>query len=125
MHIMVAGKQVETGDALKVYVADGLETMARKYFDDALEANVTFHRSRGLFGCDINLHAGRGVSYRAEGEGEDAHRAFQDAVTHVAKQLRRHRRRINEHARCEAGVRKPDVADAGEIGLVELPALRM
>lgn len=99
MHVTVAGKQVETGEALKVHVRDGLDTITRKYFDHALEANVTFHRSRAHFACDINLKAGRGLTMRAEGEGPDAHRAFEEASGHLAKRLRRYRRRMNEHAR--------------------------
>ncbi|MBR0672228.1 ribosome hibernation-promoting factor, HPF/YfiA family [Neoroseomonas soli] len=102
MHVTVAGKQVETGEALKVHVRDGLDMITRKYFDHALEANVTFHRSRAHFACDINLKAGRGLTMRAEGEGVDAHRAFDEAAEHLAKRLRRYRRRMNEHARSAA-----------------------
>jgi ribosomal subunit interface protein len=102
MHVTVAGKQVETGEALKVHVRDGLDAITRKYFDHALEANVTFHRSRAHFACDINLKAGRGLTMRAEGEGPDAHRAFEEAAEHLAKRLRRYRRRMNEHARSAA-----------------------
>ncbi len=103
MHITVAGKQVETGDALKAHVRDGLGVIAKKYFDHALEANVTFRRDAkgrlGAFNCDINLKAGRDVFVRGEGEGPDAHRAFEVAAEHVAKRLRRYRRRVNDHAR--------------------------
>lgn len=102
MHVTVAGKQVETGEALKVHVRDGLDAITRKYFDHALEASVTFHRNRALFACDINLKAGRGLTMRAEGEGPDAHRAFEEAAEHLAKRLRRYRRRVNEHARSAA-----------------------
>ncbi len=102
MHVTVAGKQVETGEALKTHVRDGLDAITRKYFDHALEANVTFHRSRAQFACDINLKAGRGLTMRAEGEGPDAHRAFEEAAEHLAKRLRRYRRRVNEHARSAA-----------------------
>ncbi len=103
MHITVAGKQVETGEALKTHVRDGLGAIARKYFDHALEANVTFRRDAkgrlGAFNCDINLKAGRNLFVRGEGEGPDAHRAFEVAAEHVAKRLRRYRRRVNDHAR--------------------------
>lgn len=111
MHVTVAGKQVETGEALKVHVRDGLEAITRKYFDHALEANVTFHRNRSQFSCDINLKAGRGLMMRGEGEGADAHRAFEEAAEHLAKRLRRYRRRVNEHARSAAPDR--DSAPAG------------
>jgi ribosomal subunit interface protein len=111
MHIKVAGKQVETGDALKVHVAEGLQTITRKYFDHALEAQVTFSKgAKGRpFACDINIHAGRGLSMRGEGEGTDAHRAFDVAAEHIAKRLRRYRRRMNEHARSFAEERAPDL----------------
>ncbi len=104
MHITVAGKQVETGEALKAHVREGLAVIARKYFDHALEANVTFRRDAkgrmgAFFACDINLKAGRNVFMRGEGEGADAHRAFDLAAEHLAKRLRRYRRRVNDHAR--------------------------
>jgi ribosomal subunit interface protein len=107
MHITVAGKQVETGEALQSHVREGLGTIARKYFDHALEANVTFRRDgKGhAFVCDINLKAGRDLFMRGEGEGPDAHRAFEEAAEHVAKRLRRYRRRVNDHARSLAAER--------------------
>jgi len=107
MHITVAGKQVDTGEALQTRVREGLGTIARKYFDHALEANVTFRRDgKGhAFVCDINLKAGRDLFMRGEGEGPDAHRAFEEAAEHVAKRLRRYRRRVNDHARSLASER--------------------
>jgi ribosomal subunit interface protein len=111
MHITVAGKQVETGEALKTHVRDGLSAIAKKYFDHALEANVTFHRdNRAFFACDINLKAGRNLFMRAEGEAPDAHRAFEVAADHLAKRLRRYRRRVNDHARSLAEDRDPQGA---------------
>lgn len=105
MHITVAGKGVETGEALKTHVTDGLTQVTRKYFDHAIDAHVTFRKDRAFFACDINLRAGRGLNMRAEGEGTDAHRAFSDAAEHIAKRLRRYRRRVNEHARSLADER--------------------
>ena len=49
MHITVSGKQVDLSDALRTRVSDGLDTIAGKYFDGALEANVTFSRARSFF----------------------------------------------------------------------------
>lgn len=124
MHITVAGKQVETGEALKTHVSDGLAAITAKYFDHALEANVTFHKHRSQFSCDINLKAGRGLMMRAEGEGADAHRAFEVAAEHLAKRLRRYRRRVNEHARSFAGEREAPAEEAprGRRYVIEAPA---
>jgi ribosomal subunit interface protein len=114
MHITVAGKQVDTGEALKTHVREDLTAIARKYFDYAIEANVTFRKEFGgktgtPFVCDINLKAGRNLFIRGEGEGPDAHRAFEVAAAHLAKRLRRHRRRMNEHARSLAEERAPAI----------------
>jgi ribosomal subunit interface protein len=110
MQITVSGKQVDLSDALRVHVANHLDVISTKYFDHALEANVTFSRARSFFTCDINVHAARGLTLRGEGEAADAHAAFDDAAEHIAKRLRRYRRRVNEHAREIAGRERPEAA---------------
>ena len=75
-----------------------------------MEAHVTFSRARSFFTCDINVHAGRGLTLRGEGEAADANSAFDDAAEHIAKRLRRYRRRVNEHARDTANRERPEAA---------------
>jgi ribosomal subunit interface protein len=99
MQISVSGKQVDLSDSLRTRVASSLDVIAGKYFDHAMEAQVTFSRARSFFTCDINLHAGRGLTLRGEGEAGDANAAFDDAAEHIATRLRRYRRRVNEHHR--------------------------
>jgi len=110
MQITVSGKQVDLSDALRTRVSSHLDMVASKYFDHALEVQVTFSRARSFFLCDINLHAGRGLRLRGEGEAADAHTAFDDAAAHIAKRLRRYRRRVNEHARDLANRTRPEAA---------------
>ena len=110
MQITVSGKQVELSDALRTRVADQLDQITGKYFDHAQEASVTFSRARSFFTCDINVHAGRGLTLRGEGEAADANSAFDDAAEHIAKRLRRYGRRVNEHARDLANRARPEAA---------------
>ena len=110
MQITVSGKQVELSEALKVRVNAALATISGKYFDHAQEAHVTFSRARSFFTCDINIHAGRGLVLRGEGEAADANSAFDDAAEHIAKRLRRYRRRVNDHARDQAHRERPQEA---------------
>ena len=84
MQITVSGKQVDLSDALRTRVSDHLDVIASKYFDHALEAQVTFSRARSFFTCDINVHAGRGLTLRGEGEAADAN-------TRVRRRGRAHR----------------------------------
>jgi ribosomal subunit interface protein len=110
MQITVSGKQVELSDALRTRVVQSLDTITGKYFDHALEAHVTFSRARSFFTCDINVHAGTGLMLRGEGEAADANAAFDDAAEHIAKRLRRYRRRVNDHARDQAQRDRPQAA---------------
>jgi len=110
MQITVSGKQVDLSDALRTRVSQALDTIAGKYFDHALEAHVTFSRARSFFTCDINVHAGPGLTLRGEGEAADANGAFDDAAEHIAKRLRRYRRRVNEHSRDLAHRERPEAA---------------
>ena len=110
MHIVVSGKHVDMSDALRTRVSTQLVNIAGKYFDHALEAQVTFGRARSFFTCDINVHAGRGLTVRGEGEAADANAAFDDAAEHIAKRLRRYRRRVNEHSRDHANRDRPQKA---------------
>jgi ribosomal subunit interface protein len=107
MQINVSGKQVDLSDSLRTRVASSLDVIASKYFDHAMEANVTFGRARSFFTCDINVHAGRGLTLRGEGEAGDANSAFDDAAEHIATRLRRYRRRVNDHHRALAQRERP------------------
>ncbi len=110
MQITISGKQVELSDALRTRVSSNLDTIVGKYFDRALEAHVTFSRARSFFTCDINMHAGKGLRLRGEGEAAEASAAFDSAAEHIAKRLRRYRRRVNDHARDIANRERPEAA---------------
>jgi ribosomal subunit interface protein len=111
MQLTVSGKQVDLSDALRVHVSDHLDVITNKYFDHALQANVTFSKARSFFTCDINVHAGRGITVRGEGEAGDARAAFDDAAEHIAKRLRRYRRRMSDHTR---DISPPTQPEAGK-----------
>ena len=110
MQITVSGKQVELSDALRIRVDNQLTTITEKYFSHAQDAQVTFGRARSFFTCDITVHAGRGLTLRAEGEAADANGALDDAAEHIAKRLRRYRRRVNDHSRDQAHRARPQAA---------------
>ncbi len=108
MQLTVSGKQIDLSDALRIHVEQHLDVILNKYFDHALEAAVTFGRARSFFTCGIQMHAGRGITVRGEGEAPDARAAFDDAAAHVATRLRRYRKRVSEHARDEGLRAKPE-----------------
>ncbi|MCQ8240298.1 sigma 54 modulation/S30EA ribosomal C-terminal domain-containing protein [Rhizosaccharibacter radicis] len=110
MRITVGGAcQEELNDTLRRRVASHLSRIAARYFGQAEEACVTFGRARSFFTCDINLQADRGLMLHGEGEAADAPSAFDDAVEHIARRLRRYRRRVREHARDVARRDEPEI----------------
>ncbi|MGD7069135.1 ribosome hibernation-promoting factor, HPF/YfiA family [Acetobacter sp. AAB5] len=110
MHIQVSGKQIDLSDALKHRVNSHLGNLAERYFDKALQAQVTFSKARSFFTCDINVRTGSGLVLRGEGEAADANGAFDDAAEHIAKRLRRYNRRVTSHTR---GAQRQATAQSG------------
>lgn len=97
--IVVSGHGTELGDALKVHATDELEKLSAKYFDGVEDVTATFSRTgKGNgFGCNIRVHAGRGMVFDGQADHPDnAYSAFNAALEHVAKQLRRRKREVRE-----------------------------
>ncbi|MBE7210042.1 MAG: HPF/RaiA family ribosome-associated protein [Gluconacetobacter diazotrophicus] len=108
MRLMVAGRKVELPEGLRTRVARHLGTIAARYLDggdggDVPEADVTFARGRAFVSCDIDMRGACGLLLHGEGEGNDPTAAFDDAAEHIARRLRRYRRRVGDHARSLAG----------------------
>ncbi|HTZ78938.1 MAG TPA: ribosome-associated translation inhibitor RaiA [Stellaceae bacterium] len=106
MHITVAGKQIEVGDALRQHAEAALEDIADKYFGNAIEAHVVFSREAHLIRCDLQVHVGRGILVRSEDEAGDAYLAFDGAAQRIGKRLRRYKRRLRDHGRGDERQRK-------------------
>ncbi len=107
MHITVAGKQIDVGDALRLHAEAALEDIADKYFGNAIEAHVVFSREAHLIRCDLQVHVGRGILVRSEDEAGDPYIAFDGAAERIGKRLRRYKRRLRDHGRAEAQKDEP------------------
>ena len=97
MDIRVAGKHVEIGEALPVHVRRHLSAAVGKYFDRSAEANVTFARERNNFRADCTVHLSSGAIMQAHGIATDAYHAFDMALEHLEKRVRRYMRRLKNH----------------------------
>jgi ribosomal subunit interface protein len=97
MHIRIAGKQIEIGEALPQHVRERLSAAVEKHFDRDAEANVTFIKERTGFRADCKVHLSSGTSMQAHGTGQDAHKAFDVALDHLEKRVRRYARRLKNH----------------------------
>lgn len=102
MDVSVNGKNMEVGDALRTHAQTSVTSHVAKYFNRAIDAQVTMSRQAHQFRADIVVHPGRGFLMQGSATADDAYVAFDTAVERIAKQLRRYKRRLIDSHRGKA-----------------------
>lgn len=97
MKVTVTGRHIDVGQSLRQHVETALSDAVGKFFEKALEGTVTFDKRGHEFTADIKVHVSRGLYVQGEGDANDPYIAFNTASEHIAKRLRRHKRRIRDH----------------------------
>lgn len=97
MQLSVNGKQVDVGDALRSHIEESLPTAVGKYFDHSTDSQVTVAKENHNFRVDIQVHVGKRVLVQGQGNTGDAYSAYEEALEHVSKRLRRYKRRLRDH----------------------------
>ena len=112
MQLTVTGKQVDVGEALRRHVEATLEALLDKYFQTAIEAHAVFAREGHLIHAEVSVHIGRGIVVNGGAAASDHHLAFDAAAEHLAKRLRRHKRRLRDHhGKARAPAERPEAAE--------------
>lgn len=101
MNLTVKGKNIDVGEALRTHVAQNLDHGIGKYFGNPIEATVTFSKESHQFVADLSVHIGRGIQMQAQASSGQVYAAFDQAMDHLSKRLRRHKRRLRDHHRAE------------------------
>lgn len=99
MQLSVHGKQIDVGDALRGHIEESLPSIVTKYFENPTDAHVNMTREGKGFKADISVHVGKGIIVQSHASSEDAYAAFDTAAVHIAKRLRRYKRRLRDHHR--------------------------
>ena len=97
MKTIVNGHQVDVGQALRDHAESHLEENVGKYFADATDAHVTFAREGSGFRAHISVHVGHDIHAEGHADASDPYTSFNLATEHVAKQLRRSKRKLRQH----------------------------
>lgn len=98
MKVVVTGKQIDVGDALRSHVADRLRLGLGKYFNDGrLDTSVTFSRQGTMHRADCSVHLASEIYLQSHAEAADIYAAFDGAADRMEKQLRRYKRRLTNH----------------------------
>lgn len=114
MQILVSGKQLSVGNALRNHAQSRLDDAVGKYFDNAIESHVVFSRESHGFRADISVHVGHDILVQGHAMANDAHAAFDLALDHVAKRLRRSKRRRRDHQRKQRVSERENIIRANE-----------
>lgn len=97
MHISVKGKQLDVGEAWRTHVEASLPEIVGKYFENAQGAQITLGKQGSTFHVDVVVHIGKKILVQSHGATGDAYSAFEEAASHLAKRLRRYKRRLRDH----------------------------
>src|SRR5690606_5064126 len=97
MQVVVNGKNMDVGEALRTHVNTTLTDLVRKYFSNSLDANVTFSQEAHLFRADCTVHVARDLHVYAHATDTDPYACFNIAAQKLEKRLRRYKRRITDH----------------------------
>lgn len=97
MDLAIKGKGLDVGEALRAHIETELNGIVAKYFARALDATVAVSREAHRFRADITVHPLKSVVIQGHAAADDAYAAFDSALERIAKQLRRYKRRLNDH----------------------------
>ena len=97
MKISITGHQTDISETLRHHVEQSLGNAVDKYFADWLSAHVTFSGEAQCHRVHISVHVGHDINAEGHAGGDTASAAFNQAVEHVEKQIRRNKRKLREH----------------------------
>lgn len=98
MNVNIHGKQTDIGDSLRGHIIDKLEDANEKYFNRAIEANVTLSpEGHSQIKTHISIRVGKDIMVMSDAVAHDHYGSFDSACEKVAKQLRRYKKRLRDH----------------------------
>lgn len=97
MSLLIAGKHMDVGDALRTRIEERIDASVGKYFDGNHSGQVTITKSGAGFEVDCTLHLDTGIVLRTHADAGDATQAFEQAAERIDKRLRRYKRRLKAH----------------------------
>lgn len=98
MQITLTGKQVDIGDRLRNHVEENVIGTVTKYFNSPINCEVTFSKNGAEeFTVEVIVHPAKNIVLKGTGVAVDPYSAFDNANTHIATRLRRHKNKLNSH----------------------------
>lgn len=96
MDVLVSGKNVDLGEALRSRIVDETKAHIGKYFDRG-ETEVIVRREGHSFFVDGTIRLHSGAAMHIQGAGPDAHSAFDAALQKADGRMRRYKEKLKDH----------------------------
>lgn len=97
MKLNITGKQIDLGEALRTHITERLNNAVTKYYERAVEGQVTITPEAHLFVTEVSVHVGTGISASAKAEEDEVYLSVNSAIEKLEKQLRRDKRKRRNH----------------------------
>ena len=97
MQYNICGRHLHIRDDLNEHVRKHLDQVVQKYARRPTSAHVTFSKSARQFVCEVTVHLSTGLSAQAKAQAQEIYPSFDLCCEKLEKQLRRYKRRLNDH----------------------------
>lgn len=87
--------QVDISNKLNKHVEEQTLATVNKYFNSPLSCHVAFAKDGENFIAEVTVHPTKNMILKGTGIANDPYSAFDDANTHIATRLRRHKNKLN------------------------------
>ncbi len=99
MKIIISGKHLDIGTALRAHVEKVVQEHVKKFFENAVTAHVTISKKNHLFATDMLVNEGTGnkVLIKSHAEDIDPYHSVDQATRLIDKQLQKYKSRLRNH----------------------------
>ncbi len=97
MLINIRGQGITITSSRREHIEEGVKSAIQKYFPNAEKADVSLSKEGHGVRAEVNVKASRQSHIQGTGHSPDSLAAVDVALAHVAKQLRRYKRHLNNH----------------------------
>ena len=105
MQINITGRHIEVTDALKTYIEEKLQRLAR-HFERLTQIHVMLHVEKERHRAEATIHVSRGEIF-ADAEEENMYAAIDGLVGKLDRQIKKHKEKLHDHHRGE-GLKQRD-----------------
>lgn len=95
MKVIVTGRNLVITEAIRDQVEKKLSKFD-KYFKSDVEAHATFSTQKNNHTVEVTIPLKSGSFFRAEGTTEDMYQSIDDAIDKIAKQMKKHKTKIEK-----------------------------